>query len=770
MARKLFSHFLRRDKRPITNPRLEASLRELASHLGVAVLKPLAWDNDHIGLALTVAVELPPRGNYAGIDIRAQEPVLLVLSRTGYPTATPVVYADRLDFPKDQLAHLYVAVPGKPPAFCLVRGDFTEWYANRRLPDVVTRTQNWLRDAVTGELAVDGQQFDPLRLEGYQGSVIYPYDHLAQVVLTRPASGVANFSVALFENTAPVGTSPAFRLDRLVTPENIEEIVEEFLRGMRAVAANSLQARRYHAGYVVWSPADTTYSDYCVDLPRSWQKLLAFGQSFGIDFGPLERHLAVHDINFFPEVPVLCALKRPKPLIGFTANLEFVNFYLTLQDTDKDPTTGRIINDLPVSFQVHNEPLTLQKAQVVSGAAVVPVGSIWVAGCGALGSKVVMHFARGGITDFVLLDPDKLSPHNLVRHTLFAQHEGLNKALALEQVIREMYRYETGLGLIALARSADFVLAPVVGNVPVTIQRVFDFTASEAFFHTLLASPILAQTVISRGLISDQGQLGILSLEGANRNPRLDDLQTMLYAEYAHRPAVAAWLAREVALAQTDGPLLSVGIGCNSETTVLADETISTHAAYFAEVLKQDAVVRERPVHGQVFLSRVAIEDGYPSISTERLVVEPMHVFNAVNDASWQVRMTAAVLQTIKQELALAAPHETGGVFIGRANFKTKTIHVVGVVPAPPDSRANSVCFFRGVQNLPETVNKINQASGGQLGYIGEWHTHPVGPECMSPTDAATVQRFQQEFADLTSPLPVFLLIATPSAILPFVY
>ena len=138
--------------------------------------------------------------------------------------------------------------------------------------------------------------------------------------------------------------------------------------------------------------------------------------------------------------------------------------------------------------------------------------------------------------------------------------------------------------------------------------------------------------------------------------------------------------------------------------------------------------------------------------------------------ASWSVRTAVPVRNTIQRAMLKAAPYETGGVFIGRANFKTKTIHVVSIVPAPPDSRANTVCFFRGTQYLPERVAQISDATGGQLGYIGEWHTHPAGPDFMSPTDTETVMRFKEKFDTLISPLPVFLLIVTPTAFLPFVY
>lgn len=664
MARKRFSHSLHRDHRPVANPLLRDSLRDLAHFLQLKALKPLAWDDHHIAIALEVAVELPPLGNADGLDVRSCEPVLLVLSLAHYPTETPRVYPDRLNFPKDQLAHLYIAGRGRPPAFCLVRGDFTEWYANKRLPDVVIRTQNWLRDAAAGELTQNGQQFEPLRLEGYRGSIVYPYILLADKVQANASNSVSNFAIALFENTAPDGAVPAFKLDRLVTPENIDGIVEDFWRGLEATAAKTFRAKKYCAGYVVW-PLDstTTYSDYRVDLPQNWHELQAFGQSFGIDLAFLEQHLVLKDPNYLKEIPIVCALRRPQTLIGFASTLEFVNFYLTLEDADKDKETGCIATNPPVRFQVHNEPLTRQKAQRVSGFTAPLPSKIWVAGCGALGSKVVLHFARNGFTNFVLLDPDHLSPHNLVRHALLADSEGLNKALALEAAIREVYRHEEVDNLHARGFSAEGLLVPSSSTTNLEIKRLFDFTASEAFLHTVLTSPQLDQATVCRGLISDHGQLGILSVEGPTRNPRLDDLQAVLYAQYARQPAVAAWLMREAARAATDNPLVSVGVGCNSETTVLADDTISTHAAYFAEVLKHSMAIAVPPSYGQVFLSRLSSESGFPSISTERLEVEPLTVLVAVNDATWQVRVVSSVFQRIREELRLASPRNRWRIY-----------------------------------------------------------------------------------------------------------
>src|SRR5690606_11278241 len=111
------------------------------------------------------------------------------------------------------------------------------------------------------------------------------------------------------------------------------------------------------------------------------------------------------------------------------------------------------------------------------------------------------------------------------------------------------------------------------------------------------------------------------------------------------------------------------------------------------------------------------------------------------------------ILEEITKASAKAKRKETGGVFIGIANYKTKTIHVVDLISAPPDSKANGICFYRGHQGLPEQIDKVITGSGGQLGYIGEWHSHPFGPNGLSQTDMDSVNRFKAEFTEMTTPL-----------------
>ena len=62
-----------------------------------------------------------------------------------------------------------------------------------------------------------------------------------------------------------------------------------------------------------------------------------------------------------------------------------------------------------------------------------PLSSARVAliGCGALGSAIADILVRGGVHQLLLVDDDRLSAGNLVRHTLTGRDIGRKKAKAL---------------------------------------------------------------------------------------------------------------------------------------------------------------------------------------------------------------------------------------------------------------------------------------------------------------------------------------------------
>src|SRR5690554_5277913 len=115
MATEMFSSSLSIFSGDLENPSLQETLNFLKNIL-LDDFKLLEWSDWQVAVPITVNVELPSLGNFDGLNIRSKEPVVLVFDKQEYPTKAPSVYSDRLDFPKDRLAHLYIAKNGHPPA------------------------------------------------------------------------------------------------------------------------------------------------------------------------------------------------------------------------------------------------------------------------------------------------------------------------------------------------------------------------------------------------------------------------------------------------------------------------------------------------------------------------------------------------------------------------------------------------------------------------------------------------------------------------------
>lgn len=748
----------------ITNDALletQSRLRELAGHTDLPTLQLReGW----IAVPVKLKVELPPLGPVAGLDIKEQEPILIGFSLGQYPSTAPNVYTNRPNFPKSIVPHMYLPTAGLPAGFCLIKGGSTaydEWYANKTIKDVLIRVANWLRDAGAGMLAIDGGQYDPLRLVSYTGYMTYDYDHLARVVRQKSAlSPGSNFACLQLEDTAPKSDQYSWHLRKIVSADQLElATAEEKAEGVKE--SDDRSKKMLYRGFLLWANKDEPIYDFDVDLPFTWESFKFFCDKHLIDPGPLEQEL-IKWPSAYITYPIIVAIKRPLQVLGFSDSIEFVNFDLVLRKEAFDEKGIR--PEIKLSVNKHLQPLTAQKAQAISAFTPLTSDSVLVAGAGALGSKVVLHHLKSGRKHMFVADTNTLLPHHMVRHGLGTAYLFQNKANALGNEAKLLFPDEPQ-SLTGLSLNAEHILT----SVPSVeyFDWIYDFTAATPFFHRLIKAKLSEKTKVAKGYISDFGNLGILMIEGPQRNPRVDDLQILLYQQALKEAEIQKWLQREAA-AESSSQNILIGVGCSTDTTVLAGDMVSLHAAWMSGQLKQEIARFTRP-DGLVFLNRIQ-HDPYFAPSVTLHMIQPLSVIAAVNDPQWQVRFAHGILDDLKTQMQQASPIETGGILVGCANHKTKTIHVTDTIAAPPDSTANEVCFCRGKEGLAKAIQHIVDQTGRQLGYIGEWHSHPEGPNGMSRKDDQTVDRFKREYSQEVTPLPVFLLIVTPDAILPFVF
>lgn len=770
-------------------PEIRRAISELREAFPGEAVEPLDGGEGQVVLPLGVAVDLPTRGPVGGVDIREREPICLLLDRRDYPYKAPAVFSDRPDFPGARLAHLNPVPPGAPASFCLHRGNIDDWFAEHTIVDLVQRVRDWLRDAAMDRLMREEDGFEPTRLGPAVSYVVYDPKVLGNFVREqwRRNGGDGGFALLWHEWLRDPGDPRAGADEgaiRLVHPLPLELLSEPQEELTRLVNA-ALQKRgtRWEnrlIGVLAW-PAERRICDkYFAELPDKLSAFLEWAKGLGIPLRSgintyLSRRLqhtmgSAGGWQVAVWTPVTLVIPRPRRLIGSDTTLELLDFVVEAGDRIR-PDNKSWSPKAEVARLGHRTPLTLRTAREISSRpSDSDLGRLLFFGCGAIGSKVILHLARSGQGRMTLVDEDTLSPHNLVRHGLSHESVGMYKAEALKKNVKGMFYADDATEIEAINSSALAVLRGDRKGILAGYSRLIDATASSMILNALCQTDLPEGLSCCRVEIADEGRLGFLTVEGPGRNPRLDDLQAMLFDKAIEDGDLSRWLRTNRERRERDvGPVLeeiNVGISCSSETMRLADEDVSLHAAAFSKGFRKSAT-EERRDGGGIQIGRFGGE-GNPTASVEWFGVPPVTVLRARNNPEWQVRLKAGLERELTALLREAAPDETGGLLVGLVNFKTKTVYVTRALVAPPDSVGDPSTFVRGVEQVPEELSHIADRTGGVLHYVGDWHSHPGGGRGLSRTDEQTADDLRRDLGGV--PLPAHLLVATDGGLYPYVF
>jgi integrative and conjugative element protein (TIGR02256 family) len=212
--------------------------------------------------------------------------------------------------------------------------------------------------------------------------------------------------------------------------------------------------------------------------------------------------------------------------------------------------------------------------------------------------------------------------------------------------------------------------------------------------------------------VTPSGNAGVALIEDASRNQRLRTLEAQYY-----RALIQNDWGREH-LAGNLGAFWS-GASCRDISMVLPYARVMGHACTFAEQLptliaSEQARIRvwqQESEQGNVAAYDVAVE-------AERSL--PL-------DDDLTVFLDAGAERNLREWREQGLPNETGGVLLGYYDYNVKALVVVAALPAPPDSKATSGSFERGIEGLKEAVEEAARRTAGIVGYVGEWHSHPRG-------------------------------------------
>lgn len=326
-------------------------------------------------------------------------------------------------------------------------------------------------------------------------------------------------------------------------------------------------------------------------------------------------------------------------------------------------------------------------------------------GAGSLGGALLNLWGRSAWGRWTTIDKDHIKPHNLSRHAAYAQHIGETKATVAAElhaaavlgateitpIVADACNLEHKKVAQALTDADLVVDASTTLEYPRAISAIDDMPRHFSVF------------------ITPNGDAAVLLAEDAKRSHRLRTLEAQYYRALIEED----WGG--IHLAGHTGKFWS-GASCRDISVVMPYSRVMGHASTLAEQVQfastsENALIRiwqREPTCGAVEVRDV------PVMAEQRIQLDDLGFY--IDDG---------VLQQLRQLRRRGFPNETGGVLLGYYDFNIKAVVLVKGLPAPPDSKANSTSFERGIEGLAEAVKDAAERTAGIVRYIGEWHSHP---------------------------------------------
>lgn len=642
-------------------------------------------------VVVDVVVERPQRPVN---DIRHQERVAVVFEAAD--RSVPEVLALRRDFP--WVPHVNLRLEEFPRSLCLYDRPWSE-LSSRWTPAIfIERIRYWLAATARGELHQGDQPLEPLILH-HGTAIVLPADIYTDLEADTPI----RLDLMLAHDSKTCGTLIARR-----PPTDSKTIYV----GLKCIATTFVARPQVH-GLVRRTP-------------RNLGELHSFLESGGIDLiAALRERLQNWSAPKLLEakLAMIVALPLSRAAEGAVESWSFWVFATlkTIGEVGADIGLWTVVDEKAglllrpdetrrgqqVEVEVLSPYVEFSPAAAASANAMKPAPIKTVAvGAGALGSQVIVTLARMGFGNWTVVDEDELLPHNLARHALHGGYIGEAKAIGMAHLLNQIYPDA------ATAIVAD-VLAP--GDQADALQQacgaaelILDISASATVARRLAIDVTSTARRISV-FLNPQGTDVVVLAEDQDRQLTLDRLEMQYYRAVNNEPSLQGHLI-------ANPGKLRYGRSCRDVSTTMSTAKVTMHAALAAELV-QAAVTASGA-------SMTVVRSERGLLAATPISVEPVRSFEQ-QIGIWKLILDGKLLQRLATLRESKLPNETGGVLIGHYDLDRKIIYVVDTIPSPPDSAEWPTLYIRGSEGLLAQVQAVGDRTGGQLEYVGEWHSHP---------------------------------------------
>ena len=733
----------------------------VAAHPSVSHVGPTRYHESSRSTSLDVTfnINLPsewkPRG-HSPSGVRRQEVLRLVL-----PSAFPMHPPEpslRPDFDRN-LPHMQPWLADGRPVPCVYDGDLTELILRDGLAALVNQIAVWLERAALGTLIDPNQGWEPVRRDSYRDRVIADVEALRALVDRRGGHAflTSDYLRLSIDNRTDAFQCQVSTTTAKISPKRALPILSE----IRIVSHPPLFRGRSLA-LVAWPGRHPSGKPIIADLylPETVTTIHALkerAQTYGCgtELGHGLRWLADCLRRHPPSGPfcllVVLLARRPYNVIATHSPIEVCPYVFDVVPPNMsldDATTA-------VRPAAHHHAVSRSLLVQLSGGDSSQERPRWtLVGAGSLGSKLALHLARAGNGPEVIIDKSSMTPHNAARHALIPTSGDMQilwtnaKAIMLCDSLRGLDQAAT-----PIAQDAVNLLAPKARARRAWSSRswaVVNATASVAVREAFAGAVGLPAKVIETSLFAG-GRIGIITVEGPDRNPNTNDLMAEFYALLAHDRGLAGVLLDDIGTTT----LQNVGQGCGSLTMTMSDGRLSLFAGSMAECLlakQRDGLPDDA---GEFIVGRLSTNG--LGLEWQTHIVPPVTALASRMDGmKWYIHVHQRAVDRIRQAVDRWPQVETGGVLMGRLSEYSRTVHILDILDPPEDSQRSASCFVLGTGGLRERIDRYAEATGWSLYCLGTWHSH------LSSSGPSDVDRATATAVSMARLTPSVALIHTP--------
>lgn len=613
-----------------------------------------------------------------------------------FPFKSPQVYL-RDDFNKN-FAHINPIIEKFNP--CIFEGSLNELIQQPLWMDgILDQLVDWLETAASDSMINPNQGWEPMRVDDNNGIVVYD------------RAFFINKHVLKKEFTSNVFYSETnnFLMARVT---ETEKEIDKF--------DNSIMLSFYSG--VVSSEYMPNNIKKFIDLEDFAQKnnITNFKGSVNKNFLELKKqNVKLLFIAFF--------IKRPYTVIGSNSDIEILNFTLELKQHGK---TNEVYPNANVNILSGLNFSDTKLLQQFSGAknTIKETQTITQIGCGSLGSKIVMHLARNGNDNFILVDNKYFVPNNNARHALFSSSSIFKKVEILQKAM-----FELGLKNIQIEDKNIFDIVSIGTS---SEDIIIDSTASISV-NNFLTKQAFRGRLIHTSLYHN-GTIAFIGMEGKDRKVKIIDMIAYMY----HLCTEDKEIAKKIT--DTHASYQSIGQGCGSFTTICSDATISISSAGMSNLI-QNKIDNGFSDNGELALGQMVQNNLGMTWNIKHFEPLETRTIKGVQDENWEIRIFKHVLESIKEESLKWNDLETGGILIGHISIPTQTIVVTGQLEAPEDSERGRTKFSSGVKGLSKKIQEIEHLSAMMITQLGTWHSHPNSSSSPSFIDLSSKKQMYKD-------------------------